>query len=124
MSHYLNSILPDTHIPSEPYREMRPGVYRSGDGITPPSVLYKVEAQYSDQAVKAGLEGTVVLYMEVGPNGQASNIRVVRGLGLGLDEKAIEAVSRWQFRPGMKDGQPVTVTVTIQVNFRLMTKRR
>ena len=103
---------------------MRPGVYRSGDGITPPSVLYKVEAQYSDQAVKAGLEGTVVLYMEVGPSGRASYIRVVRGLGLGLDEKAIEAVSRWQFRPGMKDGQPVTVTVTIQVNFRLMTKRR
>lgn len=120
----LNSIRPDTNVPSEPSREARPGVYRSGDGITPPSVLYKVEPHYSDQASKAGLEGTVVLYMEVGPSGQASNIRVVRGLGLGLDEKAMEAVSQWQFQPGMKDGQPVTVTVTIEVNFRLMKNRR
>ena len=54
------------------------------------------------------------------PSGKASNIRVVRSLGLGLDEKAIEAVKKWKFKPGYKDGKPVTVAATIEVNFRLL----
>jgi TonB family protein len=56
----------------------------------------------------------------VDPTGRARNIKAIRSLGLGLDEKAIEAVSQWEFRPAMKDGQPVTVAATIEVNFRLM----
>lgn len=62
----------------------------------------------------------MILYVEVDPNGRARNPRVVRSLGLGLDEKAIEAVQKWKFRPGYKDGQPVTVSATIEVNFRLL----
>ena len=61
-----------------------------------------------------------MLYIEVDPSGKATNIKVVRSLGLGLDEKAIEAVKKWKFRPGYKDGKPVTVAATIEVNFRLL----
>jgi len=64
--------------------------------------------------------GTVVLAVEVEPDGAPHNIRVVRGLGFGLDENAIDAVSQWKFQPGMKDGVPVTVAATIEVNFRLL----
>jgi periplasmic protein TonB len=56
----------------------------------------------------------------VDPTGKARDIRVVRSLGLGLDEKAIEAVNKWKFRPGVKNGQPVSVQATIEVNFRLL----
>lgn len=96
------------------------GVYRVGGGVTAPALLYKVEPEYSEEARKAKYQGTVVLYVEVDPNGRAVNPRVVRSLGLGLDEKAIEAVKKWKFRPGYKDGHPVTVAATIEVNFRLL----
>src|SRR5215472_14738811 len=96
------------------------GVYRVGGGVTAPSLLFKVEPEYSEEARKAKYQGTVQLYVEVDPSGRAQNIRVVRSLGLGLDEKAIEAVRRWKFKPGYKDGRPVTVAATIDVNFRLL----
>jgi TonB family protein len=62
----------------------------------------------------------VLLYIEVSPDGRATNIRVARSLGLGLDEKAMDAVKQWKFKPGYKNGQPVTVAATIEVNFRLL----
>lgn len=96
------------------------GVFRVGGGVSAPQLLYKVEPQYSEEARKAKFQGTVTLYIEVDPNGHATNIRVVQSLGLGLDEKAEEAVKQWKFRPGYKDGKPVTVAATIQVNFRLL----
>jgi TonB family protein len=83
-------------------------------------VLAKVEPEYSEEARKAKFQGTVMLYIEVDENGKPKNLRVVRALGLGLDEKAIEAVSKWKFRPGFKDGKPVTVAATVEVNFRLL----
>lgn len=96
------------------------GVFRVGGGVTSPQLLFKVEPEYSEEARKAKYQGTVVLYVEVDPSGKAKNLRVVRSLGLGLDEKAIEAVNKWKFRPGYKDGHPVTVAATIEVNFRLL----
>jgi len=84
----------------------------------PPVLISKVEPQYTEEARRAKLQGTVVLYVEVGPDGVAHNIKVQRPLGMGLDEKAIEAVQQWRFRPGMKDGKPVTVAATLEVNFR------
>lgn len=96
------------------------GVYRVGGGVTAPSLLYKVEPEYSEEARKAKYQGVVVLYVEVDPSGKAVNPKVIRSLGLGLDEKAIEAVRKWKFRPGYKDGKPVTVAATIEVNFRLL----
>ncbi len=96
------------------------GVYRVGNGTTAPVVLYKKEPEYSEEARKAKYQGTVVLYIEVDPSGRAINPRVVRSLGLGLDEKALEAVKQWKFRPGYRDGHPVTVAAQIEVNFRLL----
>jgi len=96
------------------------GVFRVGGGVTAPQLLFKVEPEYSEEARKAKYQGTVVLYVEVDASGRARNLRVIRSLGLGLDEKAIEAVNKWKFRPGYKDGKPVTVAATIEVNFRLL----
>jgi len=93
--------------------------YRVGAGVTPPRLSYKVEPAYSEEARTTKYQGTVALYAEVGIDGLAHNLRVVRPLGLGLDEKAVEAVRQWRFIPGTKDGAPVTVAATIEVNFRL-----
>ena len=62
----------------------------------------------------------MVLYVQVDPSGKAINMKVLRSLGLGLDEKAMEAVKQWKFKPGYKDGKPVTVEAQIEVNFRLL----
>ena len=66
------------------------------------------------------IQGTSVLYVEVGPDGLAHNVRVVKSLGFGLDQKAMDAVQVWKFQPGTKAGQPVTVAATIEVNFKLL----
>jgi TonB family protein len=94
--------------------------YRIGDGVTAPSLLEKIEPEYSEEARTAQLAGTVVVGGEVGPDGLAHNLRILRGLGLGLDQKAMEAIEQWRFKPGTKDGQPVDVLVTVEVNFRLL----
>ncbi len=97
------------------------GVHRLGQpGVTRPRLVHRVEPDYSEEARKAKYQGTVQLAVEVWPDGRAHNVRVVRSLGLGLDEKAIEAVQRWEFVPGKKDGKPVKVQATIEVNFRLL----
>jgi len=96
------------------------GVYKVGGGVTAPSVLFKKDPEYSEEARKAKYQGVVLLAIEVSPDGKAQNIRVVRSLGLGLDEKAVEAVKQWKFKPGYRNGQPVTVAATIEVNFRLL----
>jgi periplasmic protein TonB len=96
------------------------GAFKVGGGVTAPSLIHKVEPEYSEDARKAKHQGTVLLYIEVDPSGKATNIRVIRSLGLGLDEKAIEAVKQWKFKPGYKDGQPVKVQAQIEVNFRLL----
>ena len=96
------------------------GVFRVGGGVTAPVPLFRPEPEYSEEARKAKYQGTVVLYVEVDTSGHPRNLKVMRSLGLGLDEKAIEAVEKWKFRPGYKDGKPVTVAATVEVNFRLL----
>jgi periplasmic protein TonB len=96
------------------------GVYRVGGGVSQPSVLVKVDPEYSEEARKAKYSGTVLLAVIVDAEGHARDIHVVKSLGMGLDEKAIEAVEKWKFRPGMKSGVPVNVRATIEVNFRLL----
>lgn len=100
---------------------LRPGVYRAGNGVTKPVLLSKAEPLYSEEARKAGIQGVVILYIEVGANGQVQNPKVVKSLGHGLDDQAIEAVKQWKFQPGEKDGAPVAVAATIDVNFRLFS---
>jgi TonB family protein len=96
------------------------GAYRIGGGVSQPTLLSKVEPEYSEEARKAKWQGTVVLSLIVDASGLAQEIKVVRSLGMGLDQKAIEAVQKWKFRPGMKDGKAVPVYATVEVNFRLL----
>jgi len=97
------------------------GALTSGvGGVSAPVVVFQIEPQYSEEARKAKVSGVVVLDFVVDSSGHAGNFHVVRGTGLGLDEKAIEAVQQWRFKPGTKAGIPVPVRATVQVNFRLM----
>jgi TonB family protein len=95
------------------------GVYRPGGGITNPIPISRPEPQYSDEAKQAKWQGAVLVSVVIDQTGKPINIKVVRPLGLGLDEKAIEAVSQWKFQPGMKDGVAVPVQAQIEVSFRL-----
>ncbi len=88
--------------------------------FTAPVVLYTIEPEFSEDARKAKLQGVVMLYAEVDTTGRLRNIRVTRGLGLGLEEKAIDAVKRWRFRPAMRNGKPVAAPAQIEVNFHLL----
>jgi protein TonB len=96
------------------------GVYKIGGGVSQPTLLSKVEPEYSEEARKAKWQGTVVLSLIVDEKGHPQQIKVSKSLGLGLDAKAIEAVEKWRFKPGMKDGKPVAVFASIEVNFRLL----
>ena len=96
------------------------GVFRVGGGVSQPSVIFKVDPEYSEEARKAKYSGTVLLQLVVDVDGKAKNIKVMKGVGLGLDEKAIEAVQKWKFSPGKKDGKAVAVYATVEVNFRLL----
>jgi TonB family protein len=85
-----------------------------------PQVLYKEEPEYSEAARKARFQGTVTLYIDVGLDGRATNIRVVRGAGLGLDENAVEAVRKWRFTPAIADGKPVIAPAVVEIGFHLL----
>jgi len=85
-----------------------------------PEVISKTEPEFTEEARKARHQGSVLLAAEVGVDGKAHNIRVVRSLGLGLDERAIAALAEWKFRPAIADGKPATAPATIEVFFRLL----
>lgn len=107
--------------PGAPAGNSPPGVFRVGlAGVTAPTLISKVEPTYTQEARAAKINGTVLLYIEVDPEGVPQNMRVLRSLEPGLDENAIYAVSQWRFRPGMKDGVPITVAAQVEVNFRLL----
>ena len=91
------------------------------NGFSPPKIVRRVSAAISDEAQRARLEGTVVLTVVVGEDGLPRDIRVVRSMGMGLDENAIEAVRspRWKFTPGIKNGVPVMATATVEVDVGL-----
>lgn len=92
----------------------------SGHKVTAPQLLRKVEPEFSEEARKAKYSGVVILTIEVDATGHPRGFRVVQSPGLGLDQKAIEAVTKWLFRPGYQDGKPVVTTATVYVNFRLL----
>ncbi len=98
------------------------GFFRIGSGVTPPRVTYQTSPEYSEEARAAGIEGTCVIWLVVGADGNPRNIEVKHKLGLGLDEKAIDAVKNLRFEPGMKDHKPVSVMVSAEVIFHLAGK--
>lgn len=95
------------------------GVFRVGGGVSAPRAIATPDPEYSEEARKAKYQGVCVLMLVVGPDGKPRDIRVARQLGMGLDEKAIEAVKNWRFDPAMKDGKPVAVAINVEVSFRL-----
>jgi protein TonB len=96
------------------------GLYHLGSGVQAPTVLVESEAEFSEEARKAKFSGSVQVYLWVEADGTPSHVRVVRGVGMGLDEKAVEAVRKYRFRPATKDGKPVAVDLYIDVNFEIM----
>ena len=96
------------------------GAHRVVGGVTAPALLRKVEPEYSEEARKAKYQGTVTLAVVIDASGKVAAVRVLHSLGLGLDDKAMEAVRKWKFAPGTKGGRPVSVAATIEVNFRLL----
>ncbi len=95
------------------------GIYSVGGGVSAPIPIYKPEPAYSEEARKAKYQGTVVLWIVVDAQGNVTDPRVVRPLGLGLDEKALETVRTWKFKPALRNGTPVPVRVIVEVSFRL-----
>jgi TonB family protein len=96
------------------------GLYRVGGGVSAPVPLNSVEAEFSDEARRAKYQGVCLISLIVDAQGNPQNPRVIRALGMGLDEKALEAVRKYKFKPAMKDGKtPVPVMITVEVNFRL-----
>jgi periplasmic protein TonB len=96
------------------------GVYQIGGDVSQPVPIFKPEPEYSEEARKAKYSGTVLLSLIIDEHGNTRDIHIVRPLGLGLDEKAIEAVAKWRFRPALKGGRPVAVQAQVEVNFRLL----
>ncbi len=84
-----------------------------------PRVIHRVNPEYTDEALSAKLQGTVVLSTVVSIDGTPGEIKVVRGLGKGLDEKAVECLRQWRFAPASNDGDPIPMKVTFEMNFRL-----
>jgi len=95
------------------------GAYRVGGSVLAPRPLTTPDPDYTEQARQAKLQGVCVLGLIVDADGKPQDIRVLRKLGLGLDEKAIIAVSQWTFAPATKDGTPVPVRISVQVSFKL-----
>jgi protein TonB len=103
------------HVGSGP-----PGIYPAGrGGVTIPEAIFSPEPSFSEEARKAKAQGIVLLTVVVGKDGRPYDLRIAQSLGMGLDEKAIEAVTRWRFRPATLNGQPIASRVAVQVDFHL-----
>jgi TonB family protein len=90
-----------------------------GSNMTPPRVVYQPEPEFSEAARALKVSGNSMIRVVVDPDGNPTRIAVVRPIGLGLDEKALEAVQAYRFRPATRDGQPVAVEINIEVNFQI-----
>jgi TonB family protein len=99
------------------------GVYRPGNGVTSPKIVSHTDPEYSEEARIARLSGTVTVSLIVGEHGKVRDVRIVTAPGLALGEKAMEAVSSWRFKPGLKNGMPVAVAMDAEMNFRLSVGR-
>lgn len=95
------------------------GVFKVGGGISAPRAISAPDPEYTEEARNAKTQGTCVLWLIVDQQGHPRDIRIVRGLGFGLDARAIDAVKQWRFQPAMKDGQPVNVQISVEVAFHL-----
>lgn len=97
-----------------------PGGYRLTAGITPPVLVHKVDPGFSEEARRARFRGVVVLRIVIDENGEPKAMEVVQSPGMGLDERALESVAQWRFRPARRAGKAVPVQATVEVNFHLL----
>jgi protein TonB len=97
------------------------GVFKVGGGVSEPQVISAPAPGFTEEARQAKVSGKVIVYLQVSSDGRPMHVRLVRGLGLGLDEKALEAVRQYKFKPAMKDGHPVTVEMNVEVNFQILS---
>jgi len=95
------------------------GPRRIGGGVSAPQVIYQVDPEFSEEARKAKFMGVVTVNLWVDEKGNPTHVRVLRGVGMGLDEKAVEAVKQYKFKPAMEGGKPVLVELNIEVNFQI-----
>jgi TonB family protein len=95
------------------------GVYKVGGGISAPTAISSPDPDYTEEARRAKKQGTCILWLIVDSSGHPRDIRVIRGLGFGLDAKALDAVKQWRFQPALKDGRPVDVQISVEVEFHL-----
>jgi periplasmic protein TonB len=95
------------------------GVFKVGGGISAPEAVSTPDPEYTEEARNAKTQGVCVLALIVDENGNPRDIRVVRGLGFGLDARAVDAVKQWHFKPALKDGHPVNVQISVEVGFKL-----
>src|SRR4249920_248326 len=94
-------------------------VYTPGDGVSLPTVVKQVRAGYTEKAMNARIEGNVALDAVVLADGKVGDVTVVESLDDGLDQQAIESMKQWEFKPGVKDGEPVAVRIRVIISFRL-----
>jgi protein TonB len=92
---------------------------RVGGGVSAPEVLFAPEPEFSEEARRSKVSGNVLVYLQVDEQGRPMHVRVLRGLGMGLDEKALEAVRQYRFRPAMENGKPVAVEMNVDVTFNI-----
>ncbi len=90
-----------------------------GGAVKSPRLLYSVEPKYTEEARKKKLSGIVKLYCWIDEEGKPSHIKVVQGIGMGLDEKAVEALQQYKFEPATREGKPVKVDLYIDVSFQI-----
>jgi TonB family protein len=97
------------------------GTYRPGNGVTLPRVLREIKPQYTSDAMRAKVQGTVLLECVVRTDGSVGDVQVVRSLDptFGLDQEAVKAARQWRFAPGTRQGEPVAVLITIELTFTL-----
>jgi protein TonB len=95
------------------------GPYRPGSGITPPTLVHEARPDYTEEARRRGIRGDVVMEIVVRKNGTVGEVRVLQGLGYGLDDRAVAAVRQWTFNPATRHGTPVDVMVEVAMEFKL-----
>ena len=95
------------------------GLREVGGGVSAPVVLYAPEPEFSEEARKSKVSGNVLVYLQVDEQGRPAHVRVLRGIGLGLDEKAVEAVRQYRFKPARENGVPVRVEMDVEVTFNI-----
>ena len=93
--------------------------YHVAGSVKPPKLIHSVDPEYSKEARKAKFSGTVEVRLVVDEDGNPTHVQVVKGVGMGLDEEAVKAVSQYKFQPATKDGKPVKVEVHVDVNFQI-----